>query len=373
MSDFARTAAVIHDGIRRGWHRGIQGYVSRHGESLLPDEGAWGESSDGRPLQADTILPWLSAGKPITAVAVMQLVEVGKITLQTPLTTVLPEFGAHGSDEAERSLAGTVTIQHLLTHTAGLEPIVTGWPQRPWAEIIARVCQSKAPTLRPAYDPVRSWFLLGEIVRRLDGRPIERVVREEIFQPLGMDSSWLAIPPEQWAGPLGARLGRTDTLKEGKLVASHALTAEVVAAVSPGSSCRGTAADLGRFYEMLLHGGALPRGQRILRPETIAQMLTPTRVGQFDTTFQHIVDFGLGVIVDSNRYGPETVPYGFGRHCSPAARGHGGAQSVIGFCDPTYGLAAAFIANGLPGEVNHNRRFRDLLSALYLDLGLASE
>ena len=94
------------------------------------------------------------------------------------------------------------------------------------------------------------------------------------------------------------------------------------------------------------------------------------RFGMFDETFRHVMDWGLGFIVDSKRYGPETVPYGFGPHASSRTFGHGGAESSIGFADPEAGLVVAWVANGMPGEARHNRRNRAINAAIYEDLGL---
>merc|ERR1711916_322324 len=80
------------------------------------------------------------------------------------------------------------------------------------------------------------------------------------------------------------------------------------------------------------NGGSLD-GTRILQSETVDLMTSRQRVGAFDQTLQHVVDFGLGVIVDSNRYGAETVPYGYSRYCSERTFGHGGSQSSIGFAE----------------------------------------
>ena len=93
----------------------------------------------------------------------------------------------------------------------------------------------------------------------------------------------------------------------------------------------------------------------------------------FDQTFQHKVDWGYGIIVNSNQYGAETVPYGFGRHASENTFGHGGAQSSVGFADPQHQLVVAAVANGCPGEELHNERFRELNSAIYEDLGLVNQ
>ncbi len=99
-------------------------------------------------------------------------------------------------------------------------------------------------------------------------------------------------------------------------------------------------------------------------------MTARQREGMFDETFKHTMDWGLGLIVDSNRYGADTVPYGFGPYSSESTYGHGGAQSSVGFCDPQHDLVAAVVFNGMPGEGKHNARIRKFLAALYEDLGL---
>jgi CubicO group peptidase (beta-lactamase class C family) len=109
----------------------------------------------------------------------------------------------------------------------------------------------------------------------------------------------------------------------------------------------------------------------VLRWATVELFTSRHRVGMFDQTFQHEIDWGLGFTIDSNRYGAETIPYGFGRHASPSTFGHGGSQSSVAFADPEHGLVVALVCNGRPGEARHNRRARDIHSAIYEDLGLA--
>jgi len=94
------------------------------------------------------------------------------------------------------------------------------------------------------------------------------------------------------------------------------------------------------------------------------------RVGLMDESFRHVMDWGLGFILDSSHYGVETLPYGYGRYRSPRTFGHGGSQCCTGFADPEHGLAVALAVNGRPGEEAHNIRFRRALSALYEDLEL---
>ena len=89
------------------------------------------------------------------------------------------------------------------------------------------------------------------------------------------------------------------------------------------------------------------------------------------TTFLHKLDFGPRFIINSSRYGIETVPYNYGRHASENTFGHSGAQSSCAFADPANGLVVAWICNGLPGERRHQERAREINSAIYKDLGLA--
>jgi CubicO group peptidase (beta-lactamase class C family) len=351
-----RTFQAMSAGLRR-LHPGMQIYVSQAGRVVV--DAAVGVARADEPLTSDHCMPWLSAGKPLTALAVLQRVERGELLLDEKVRDRIPEFGVNGKD--------AITLRHLLTHTAGIQPVPTGWPQESWEAILERICRAK---LRhgaeagqvAAYDPARSWFVLGELLQRIEGRPFETILREDLFEPLGMEHATWTWPVETNA--LMADLHACDGVE-----CRPQKTSRRGAVASPGSSFCAPARDLGHFYEMLLNGGAV-NGRRIVLPETIVEMTTRQREGAFDLTFQHVVDFGLGVLVDSNRYGAETVPYGFGRHCSPRTFGHGGSECAIAFADPEHGLVVTAAANGRPGEAAHQSRHRDICAAIYQDLGL---
>jgi len=112
-------------------------------------------------------------------------------------------------------------------------------------------------------------------------------------------------------------------------------------------------------------------GVRVLAPQTVEALTARHRVGMFDETFKHVIDWGLGFLVDSNLYGADTVPYGYGPHASRRAFGHSGRQSSLAFADPEQGLVVAVGVNGMPGERLHDRRMRSFTAALYENLGLA--
>ena len=82
----------------------------------------------------------------------------------------------------------------------------------------------------------------------------------------------------------------------------------------------------------------------------------------------HVVDFGLGVILNSNAYGAATVPYGFGTQAGAGAFGHGGARSSIAFADPAFGITAAIFLNGRVPEIEHQPRMRRILDLLRSEL-----
>jgi len=278
-------------------------------------------------LNNDAILPWLSAGKPIAAVAIAQLWEKGLLEPDDPVARHVPEFATRGKE--------IITIRHLLTHTAGIR-----WARLEkglsWDQIIERICDAPIEPgwvvgEKAGYHAQTSWFLLGEIVRRLSGKAWEIYAKEKIFGPVRMVNSSFAEEE----------------------------------AYSPGSAARGPARELGRLYEMLLKRGESTSGRRIILPQTVEALTARHRVGIMDHTFKHVIDWGLGFIINSAHYGDEAVPYGYGRPASRRTFGHGGRQCCSGFADPENALAVAVIFRDPPGERSHDQRMREVLDAIY--------
>ena len=376
--ELPRTRETLAAGIEQGLHLGAQLYVSlgAGGEGELRSADlVIGERSVGQAMTPETVMLWLSSTKPVTAVAVAQLWQRGLVDLDDSIARYIPEFGAHGKER--------ITLRHVLTHTGGIRLLNVGWPEASWDEIIATICEARPeprwiPGEKAGYHLASSWFLLGEVVRRVDGRHLRHYVREEIFEPLGMRDSWIGMPSEQFAA-YGDRLGRMySTENSGRLERGWAREVHVVGC-SPGGNGHGPIRELGRFYEMLLARGRW-NGAQILSPQTVEALTTPHRVGMYDQTFKHQLDWGLGFIINSNHYGADhketpkrdapPPPYGYGRHASRRTFGHGGFQSSTGFADPEHRLVVALLTNGNPGEPRHTERFRDLTEAIYEDLGL---
>ena len=339
----------------------MQVYVSVDGQSLL-DAGI-GTSAANQPMTASTVMLWRSAGKPLTAAAVLRLCEQGRARLDMTLAELIPE--------SRRSAISDVTIRQLLIHTSGIPLIETGWPHCEWNDTLVRICQIGALKSGSAYQPQSTWFLLGEILQRVDRqqRSFSRILTEDLLTPLGIAEAWCGFADDHIT-TLADRLPEFTVTERGQVVPSNYSMKPWLTQSSPGGNFRGPVRELGRFYEMLLNQGVAPSGEKLLRTETVANMTSPHRTGRFDDTMQHVVDLGLGLFLDSNRYGTATVPYGFGKHCSPDTFGHGGAQCSMGFCDPTHKLVVAWAANGFCSEPQHQRRNRAINEAVYEDLSL---
>jgi CubicO group peptidase (beta-lactamase class C family) len=363
-----RTRRAIEEGIARGLHLGAQLYVSLAGEPVA--DAALGDSRPGRPLAPGDLMLWLSSTKPVAAVAVAQLWERGRLELDDPVVRHLPEFGAHGKER--------ITLRHLLTHTGGIRLLAVGWPEEPWEAIVARIAAMRpeprwVPGRKAGYHTASSWFILGEVVSRLDGRPFGRYVREAIFEPLGMRDSWIGMPRERYlAYRQEERLAPLWKTERGEAVATGQDAEPWVTGTHPGGNGWGPLRELGRFYEMLLARGRGPAGgPPLLSPQAVEALTARHRAGMLDHTFQHVIDWGLGFILDSSRYGAETVPYGYGHHASARTFGHSGYRSSTAFADPEPGLVVALAFNGTPGNDDHERRIRAVTDAVYEDLGLA--
>jgi CubicO group peptidase (beta-lactamase class C family) len=362
-----RAAAVIEDGIKARLHLGAQLYVSRDGRTV--GDLAFGEAREGFAMRPDTLMLWMSSIKPITAVAIAQMWERGKLDLDDAVARHIPEFGTNGKER--------VTIRHVLTHTGGFPRAVLPWSADPWEKIVAELCAAPLepgwiPGERMGYHVASGWYALAEIVRRIDGRPYSRYAREEIFEPLGMRDTWLGMPPER----------HRDYAAEARIAPMHFATglmkpiphnfalwgdtADALAVCRPGGSARGPIHDLGKFYEAMLAGGG-----KVIRPQAVEAISARHLVGMRDRTFGYPLDRGLGVVVDSKQYCNSAT--WFGNHCSKRAWGHAGYVSSVGFVDPPNKTVVALVFNGMleSQENRHDARMISTLDAVYADLGIA--
>ncbi len=365
------TLLAMRAGVDAGLHIGAQICVLRDGQSIadlaLGQARLAPDSPDGHdvPMTTETLMLWLSAGKPVTAVAIAMLMERGMLRWDDLVARFIPEFASGGKE--------SITIRHLLRHTAGIRAPDLQYPFATWEKTLRGICDMHVerdwvPGQKAGYHTHVSWYILGEIISRLTGTPYDQWIRENIFIPLRMQDTWLAMDPAVYAA-YGDRIGFLYETHRSPIRPIPNYDTPLAASRSrPSASCRGPMHDLARFYEMLRCGGTLD-GVQILSPATVAELTSRQRIGMFDETFRQKIDWGLGFIINSAEYG-SAIPYQFGPRAGRETFGHGGSQSSVGFCDPENRLAVALLFNGCPGEPAHDKRLRTILSALYDDLGL---
>lgn len=358
MTDLSRVVELLEQQRADGWHDGAQCYVSWRGKVLLDE--AIGESRPGRPLRADDLMLWYSAGKPLTTVAVLQLWERGVIGLDDPVADFVAGWGS-GKERC--------SIRHVLTHTGGFPMLGDRWYDRDVAydEVVSHIAAHPAewePGTRAAYHASSGWKILGAVVEAADGRTIDRYLHDEVLSPLGLSNCRLGIPPETQRG-LGERIvpvvwrGHSYAhVDDGtvRMVPYH--VEEIhnepwhIAKVEPGGGMRGPARELGQFYESLLgHRTAL------LEPRTVEVMAAANRWGMRDVFYQMDIPWGLGVQIDFTG--------GTSRHTF----GHNGMASSRAFADRATDLVVALVTNGLPDYLSAERRIAQITDAVYDALG----
>jgi len=290
-----------------------------------------------RPMREDSIFQIASMTKPITAAGIMILMEEGKLAVTDTVETHLPEF--RGLKMAIARDADTVTlgppprkitIRDLITHTSGLPG---GFPaglseifatrDRTLAEAVAVYSQQPLQ-----FEPGTRWqysnmglATLGRIIEVLSGKRYQDFLSERIFGPLGMKDSFFFPAPDRYD-----RLSAVYSIADGELErADVPVRREGAKYPAPEGGLYSTAADLFRFYQMMLNGGTLS-GARILSPGTV-ELMTQLHTGDITAGFAPGMGFGYGWTVVRNVDGTF-------RGNSIGTYGHGGAYRTYGFIDP---------------------------------------
>ena len=251
-------------------------------------EGAAGkrDTLKGTPLTTDSIFHIASMTKPVTSVAVMQLVESGRVKLDAPAANYLPELAQvqvlESFDPATKKAKlrppkTPPTIRQLLTHTSGfayefIDPELHSYVE---AQGVPSLFQGDDSFLRAPlmFDPGTRWEYginsdwLGRLVEKISGQTLEDYFRQHIFQPLGMNDTFFNVPAEKQARVVSVHQRQDD----GSLVQSPPQPFTPVRFFSGGGGLYSTASDYLKFERMLLNGGKLG-GKRILRRATVALM-----------------------------------------------------------------------------------------------------
>jgi len=261
--DGARFDAIVEDGIHRGAYPGAVLVVGRH-DSVLYARGyghlTWSGTS-AVPDPDHTIWDLASLTKVVaTTTALMLLVERGRVALDTPAVRYLPEFRAPGT--------GAITVRQLLSHTSGLRAYLSLHTLAPSRDSALRLVYAERPIARPGdrviYSDLNA-IVLGELVHRVTGVPLDTLTARELAVPLGWRRTTFR-PPRAWLPSIAPT----------NLWHGHALAGEVndpnahrLGGVAGHAGLFGTGREVARFAQLMLAGGVVPGTQtRLLRAET---------------------------------------------------------------------------------------------------------
>jgi uncharacterized protein YbbC (DUF1343 family) len=318
-----RLDQVMADGLKQGTPPGAVVLVVRQGK--VPFHKAYGLRSKQpaeTPMTEDTVFDLASLTKPIaTATSMMILLEEGKVRLSDRVAEHIPEFGQNGKDK--------ITVEQLLLHVSGL---IADNPIRDYAggrdKAFERIYQLKPvaePGTRFRYSDV-NYLVLGELVRRLSGEPLDEFARKRIYEPLGMRETMFKPTPElaRRAAPTEQRDGHW---MQGEV---HDPRSYLLGGVAGHAGLFSTAEDLAVYAQMLLNGGSYA-GRRVLSPATVRLMTTPRPVPGGLRALGWDVQTGFS----SNR--GELFPTG--------SFGHTGFTGTSIWIDPSSRTAVIFLSN----------------------------
>ncbi|WP_037576061.1 serine hydrolase domain-containing protein [Phaeacidiphilus oryzae] len=371
---FEELRAVFAENFALRGERGAALALYRDGERVVD---LWGGTADadaeegaGRPWTGDTPVLLRSATKGVAATVLLLLAQRGRIDLDAPVAEYWPEFAARGKER--------VTVRQLLSHQAGVAALDRPLTAAEAADgvsgpaAVARQRPLWAPGETHGYHAQTFSWLLGELVRRVDGRTLGGVLAEDVTELLGLDL-WIGLPEE--AQPRAARIAEVAAPEPGpgalrmrprrEVAAAYAdpgsLTRRAFGTVAPqpdendpawraaelpGSNGLATARGLGGFYAALgaghiLERPMLRRAAAVHAEGTDRVLLTRTR-------------FGLGFMLHGSAC-PMT---------SPGAFGHPGRGGSLAFADPETGLAFAYVTNGMQPSVTSDPRAQALVRAV---------
>ena len=360
----ARVRAALLSDIERGRCHGVALRVARHGSVVLDVCEGYADRAAGTKLQPDAVFATMSVAKQFTNVLTLSLVERGLLKLHAPVGEVIPEFGTLGKEK--------VNLYHLLTHTSGVLSAAPPVPPEVLMNIEALVqfacglALESQPGERVNYSLLLAHSIMAAMCLRVAGRgrSFAKMLREDLFEPLGMHHTSLGL-----RGDLDARFCPVRASYENMLSLTPKETVEGVGALLatpgceiPGGGCVTTIDDLHRFAEMLRRGGEID-GARVLSPAMI-EFCTRNHTGDmrnvfFDATcgtrnwvtYPAAIGVGFFVRGDGNLPGHHFSPM----HSSNAFGGFGAGSSGFSI-DPARDLTLAFLSTGLMEDSYHLER-----------------
>jgi CubicO group peptidase (beta-lactamase class C family) len=374
-----RIPAILKEAVEKKQIGGGVALVARRGKIVHVSSAGMQDIENKTPMADGTIFRIASMSKPITSVAIMQLVEDGKLQVTDNLSKFVPEFkdmkvAVPSQDGKSFDLVKAdreITIHDLLTHSSGITYRIMAKPHVSKLYEEAGVCDGlvespvslaenvrKIARLPLVCQPGSAWEyglntdVLGHVVEVVSGKSLEDFLRERLFTPLKMNDTCFNLPKDKHS-----RLSSLYTIQQDKSfhkVGDKAVTSGpfVYSATVPthadnhyfsgGAGLVSTASDYFRFGQMMLNGGEL-NGVRVLKPETVATM-TKNQLGKLRVgPEQALMGYGFGVVSEQ----------AIQDHKEPAGVGTfswGGAYGSYFWVDPKNEVVAVVMAQVFPPD-----------------------
>jgi len=275
--------ALFQRAVETGTVPGVVAIVASENGVLYFKAAGMKDVAGHKAMATDSIFRIASMTKPLTSAAIMLLQEQGKLRLDDPVSKYLPEFkgrevlatfnSADGTFTT-RKASGEVLIRHLLSHTSGL---AYGFSNSTVGPLQQKTGKQAAEDLPLLYDPGTKWTysgstkVLGRVVEKVSGLPLDRFLDDNFFKPLGMMDTFYDVP----------------AIKRDRVVTTHARTngkltetpnpASIASAVAGDGGLSSTAGDYIRFLQMFLNDGKF-QGRTILSKESVRAM-TKNQIG----------------------------------------------------------------------------------------------
>lgn len=338
------------------------GFAAYLDNELVVDlRGGWADRKRERPWGTETIVPVYSTTKPIAALVLARIIDRLPAGYETPVADIWPEFGVNGK--------AAISIGEMVSHQGGLPGFVDPIDPALWldppacAEALARLSPMWAPGTAHGYHPLSWGYLIGEVVRRIDGRSLGTILREEITGPAGVDFQ-IGTPArdhERVAEIMRPRalpdLGEINEATKAAFLTKWAAPDRGGAIWReieiPSANGIGTAKAAAELYGVYAHGGALNE-QRVI-PEASFRALIESRVKGQDLVLPFITEFAAGVMRNNlGIYGP-----------NPNTLCHSGWGGSLALGDPDRQLSAAYVMNRQSNSLQGDPRATRLVQALY--------
>ncbi|MDJ0866289.1 MAG: serine hydrolase domain-containing protein [Myxococcota bacterium] len=365
---FERVREAFEQSFSSGEEVGASFAAVKNGRALVDLWGGHADRARTRPWQRDTLINVYSTTKGMAALVCSMLVDKIQLDYEDVVVDHWPEFGEHGKQD--------LTVAELLSHQAGLcavrEPVTVLDFCDP--DKINALLLAQKPLFEPGsasgYHALTFGPLVGELVRRIDGRSLGTFFREEIAQPLGAD--FIIGLPESEDGRVAEMIAMVeppefralDMSEIQQLTFGNPETPPEVpnerawrAAEIPSANGQANAAGIAKIYDVLAHGG-VAGGTRLMREPAILSAAESQRKGR-DLVLGVETDWACGFLRNgaSGLYGP-----------NPDSFGHSGYGGSFGFADRLAAVGVGYAMNQMRPELVGDPRATRLIAALYESL-----